>query len=156
MTDMCKVCGFCTDSLCKVDRFFQIEMRMMWFLSQCIEDEYIKSIEFLDLIFRNGFDVGKVGKGVYAISQDLQTVVLPNHRYDALVTNRKRLTWVYTINIYGRCTRVFMRTVEDVIKSLAEIVNHAWQCVDRYVPLSKEKRANIINTSCVIGMFVCK
>src|SRR6056297_2026273 len=60
------------------------------------------------------------------------------------------------VDLHCRCSWVTVFICKNVVKTFSQGIKDPGMCINRDIPLSKEKGANIINARCMIGMFVGK
>ena len=84
-------------------------------------------------------------------------MMLPNHRDDVLLTELKCCRWINWMKAVQQVRQdICQRLFKIYPKPLGKVVNHSIQSINGDIPLSKEKRSYVVETSSVISMFVRK
>ena len=102
------------------------------------------------------FDIRQVGKVPDPVAEHLQAVMADIHRSDPEVSQGKGLSLFHQVDRHCRSPRIAVFICEDIVKALLQGGYHPFMGIDGDISLPEKKGPDIINASCMIGMFMGK
>lgn len=156
MAHMRQVGSFGPYQMYEIERFLQVEMRLMRLFAQRVDDKYLEVSQLFDFGAGDGLDIGQVGKIVDAVTESLQFSVHDLDGNNDFSGGIERLVIRDFERFDGRCARIPVDGLKNIVEALFQVADDAAVGIYRDVALFEIERADVVDTGGMVGMLVGK